>query len=779
MNCTTGIKNRSHKTPLQLLLFLCLLALGFCPGCGGGGEEDVLSSIPLSGGEPVLVALFIDSDTLVLVGGTTTTLGVSGLYSDGRRDSVDGVRFSSSAPAVATVAEDGTVTGSSPGRTSITASVDNISVSTLLTVTNATLEGIELSATPNSVAAGTTGRFQVTGFFTDGSSQDLTSAADITLGSGSVVDIPSPGVFRGLATGGTSLTADFGGFRESLSLSVTPAVLKSVRLLSAETDGRTAVTRDDTLELTVVGLFSDGSEQVVTDGMSFQSTPADAVVFAPISSGDTTVQVTGALSGPVAVTASALVDNSINDTLSLTVLEAVPPVALIVDSDSTFDTDTGELNGVVLSGWNSDDHRLRVRSLTLAVGTTLTLQGSEPLVLESGGPVRLDGVLDGGTNNVEVRLYALGLATSENPEAGILSINGTVTTVTGLEHGSNIKLVSTGNCLLGDACVVTADGTGRAASSEGKIEILTMADIVAGDSVSFTSRGGGEVEVRSFGSQTFGDGLCVDVSGRAAVEFSNPDGGAGGRVALRSGGDQSFGLLLKVLAYGTNGAEGNSRAGSGGAGGSVLFEAAGIQAVGSAEIEAQGGRGGDYINGGGAGRGGGLVSFTAGGSQTLGAFSVMCQGGNGGNQFGGGDGGASGLGGRLEIQTGEAQEVADLTVSAYGGNGGFSDIAGIPGQNGGQVILQAAASQSFTGATAVDVNGGAGGGSDFGTAGPGGSGGTVSFEPFSVGTTGSVTANGGSGGAGGAGGAVFYPPAGFTATVNGGSPGGAMGTRVD
>ena len=778
MNCTSILKNTSNKTTSPLMLFLCLLTLSLCSGCGAGGEEALLVSTPALGSNSVLVDLSIEPDRLVLAKGTTTTLSVTGLYSDGRRGPVVGVQFSSSDQTVATVSEGGIVTSASPGQTTITASAGKLSVSTLLTVTSATLNGIELSATPNSVAAGTTGRFQVTGFFTDDSSQDLTSAADITLGSAIMVEIPSPGVFRGLVAGDTTLTAEIGGFSDSLNLTVTPAVLESIRLLSAEADERTAVTKDGTLELTVIGHFSDGSEQSVTDGVSFTATPVDAVVFAPIVSGEATVEVTGVRSGPVEVTASAVVDNAISDSLSLTVLEAVPPPALVVESNVTFDTDTGELDGSALVGWNADDHRLTVQSLTINTGATLTLVGSQPFVLESGGPIKLDGVLDGGANNVEVQLYALGLASTESPEVGTLSISGTLTTATGLLHGANIKLVSTGNCQLGNACLVTADGTGRAAASEGRIEIVSMADIVGGDGVTLTSRGGGEVVVSSFGTQTFGDGLCVDVSAQPSVMFSYPDGGAGGRVVFQASEDQTFGLLLKILAYGTNGTEGNSRGGNGGAGGSVLFEADGSQTVGSAQIEAQGGRGGNYVNGGGAGRDGGAVGFTAGGSQTLGAFSIMCQGGNGGSQSGGGDGGASGRGGRVEIESGAAQVVADFTVFAAGGNGGSSDISGIPGKSGGQVILQAVTSQGFTGATAIDANGGAGGSSDFGTAGPGGSGGTVNFESFAVGTAGSVSANGGSGGTGGNGGAVFYPPAVFTVTVNGASPGGAMGTIV-
>ena len=89
MNYITSITNRSHNDPFRLVLFLYLLALGFFPGCGGG-EEDSLSSAGVSGGDPILVALSIESDTLVLAGGTTTNLDVSGLYSDGSRGAVVG-----------------------------------------------------------------------------------------------------------------------------------------------------------------------------------------------------------------------------------------------------------------------------------------------------------------------------------------------------------------------------------------------------------------------------------------------------------------------------------------------------------------------------------------------------------------------------------------------------------------------------------------------------------------------------------------------------------------
>jgi hypothetical protein len=68
--------------------------------------------------------------------GTVTAFAVMGTYSDGHRAALDQVTWTSSAPKVAQVNSDGTITGTAAGSSSLTASVCGKSVQLALGVTN-------------------------------------------------------------------------------------------------------------------------------------------------------------------------------------------------------------------------------------------------------------------------------------------------------------------------------------------------------------------------------------------------------------------------------------------------------------------------------------------------------------------------------------------------------------------------------------------------------------------------------------------------------------------
>ncbi|MBZ0115841.1 MAG: hypothetical protein K8H88_02515, partial [Sandaracinaceae bacterium] len=66
-----------------------------------------------------------------------------------------------------------------------------------------------------------------------------------------------------------------------------------------------------------------------------------------------------------------------------------PPLA--ITADTTFDTDSGQLGGIVSAGWDGASHTLFVASLSIASSATLTVRGSHPLRIESGGAVDIAG----------------------------------------------------------------------------------------------------------------------------------------------------------------------------------------------------------------------------------------------------------------------------------------------------------------------------------------------------------------------------------------------------
>ena len=105
--------------------------------------------------------------------------------------------------------------------------------SVLINVTPAQLQSITINAVKNSIAKGTTDQFTATGTFSDGSTQDLTHSV-VWSSSNPTVSIDATGLATGSAIGSSNISAAQGGVTSNpLTLSVTPAVLKSISITAA------------------------------------------------------------------------------------------------------------------------------------------------------------------------------------------------------------------------------------------------------------------------------------------------------------------------------------------------------------------------------------------------------------------------------------------------------------------------------------------------------------------------------------------------------------------
>jgi uncharacterized protein YjdB len=233
--------------------------------------------------------------------GTKVTLTATGRYSDGSTQDLSSTAlWSSTAGTIASVSG-GLTTGVAKGMASIVATFAGKSGSTLVTVTDATLDSIQVTPLSPSIAAGTKQQFAASGTYSDGSSQDLTGTVTWTSSDNTVAVISNSGATKGVAsglkTGGVTITASFGGTSGTAGLSITAAVLNSI----AVSPTNPAVPAGMTQNLTAIGTYSDNSTQDVTALAQWQSSAVNTATVsnAPGSQG----LVTGVASGPATVTA--------------------------------------------------------------------------------------------------------------------------------------------------------------------------------------------------------------------------------------------------------------------------------------------------------------------------------------------------------------------------------------------------------------------------------------------------------------------------------------------
>jgi Big-like domain-containing protein/putative Ig domain-containing protein/galactose oxidase-like protein/Kelch motif protein len=247
--------------------------------------------------------------------GVTQQFTATGTFSDtSTADLTSSVTWTSSTPAVATVnVSSGLANVLTAGSTVITATSGSVSGSTTLTVTPAALVSIAITPNPLTIGAGSSQQMTATGTYSDGSTQNVTAAANWTSSAPSVATIgPSTGLATGVSAGTATISATIGSITASAPLSV-PA-LQSIVI----TPNPITIGAGSSLQLTATGTYSDGSTQDVTTAAQWTSdTPSVATI------GSSTGLATGVSAGSATISATI---GSVTGTAPL----SVPALASIV-----------------------------------------------------------------------------------------------------------------------------------------------------------------------------------------------------------------------------------------------------------------------------------------------------------------------------------------------------------------------------------------------------------------------------------------------------------------
>ena len=264
-----------------------------------------------------------------LAKGTTVQLTATGLFdNNSSQDLSASVTWSSSNAAVATVAaKGGLATGIGAGMTSLTAAQGGITGTTSLTVSVATLTSIAVTPTNPTVAVATVEPFKATGTYSDLSTQDLTGQAAWSSSDLTVATVDNAGNATAKGAGTSTLSAALSGMTGSTLLTVSTATLTSIAIKPVSP----TLAKGTSLQLSAIGTWSDGSTQVITTQVTWDSS-ADMIATVSDAMGSQGVAV-GVDKG--VATVSATLDNVVG-MISLKVTNAAlvslavsPPSATI------------------------------------------------------------------------------------------------------------------------------------------------------------------------------------------------------------------------------------------------------------------------------------------------------------------------------------------------------------------------------------------------------------------------------------------------------------------
>ena len=225
----------------------------------------------------VLVSLAVDPANSTTATGATKQFTALGTFSDSStQDMTASVLWSSSNPAVATIAGSGLATSVASGTTNISAAFGTVSGSTGLTVSTAHLVGITITPANPRIARGTSIKFVATGTFSDGSTGGNLAGVSWKSSKPNIASVRGTGIAHGKKGGSVTITASSAGISGQTSLTVGTGTLSSLAVSPASPTCSVGTTQ----QFAATGTFSDGSTQDITLNSHWSSSRASVATIA-------------------------------------------------------------------------------------------------------------------------------------------------------------------------------------------------------------------------------------------------------------------------------------------------------------------------------------------------------------------------------------------------------------------------------------------------------------------------------------------------------------------
>ena len=177
---------------------------------------------------PQLESIAISPSNPSIPKGETQQFSAIGTFADGSTENLTNeMAWSSTNTATATISNTSGSIGSAPalatGKSSISATFDGVTGSTLLTVTpGRSCKSIFVTPASPNILQGTADQLTASGVYSDGSTQNLTSVVSWASANPSVATVASAGLASGITAGASSISAAYQGVTGATTLAVDP-----------------------------------------------------------------------------------------------------------------------------------------------------------------------------------------------------------------------------------------------------------------------------------------------------------------------------------------------------------------------------------------------------------------------------------------------------------------------------------------------------------------------------------------------------------------------------
>ncbi len=258
------------------------------------------------------------------------------------------VSWSSLDNAIATVNQQGVVTGVAAGQTTVKVTLNTVSATALITVTASTVpERLVISATSNTVIAGTTNTLALTYFNNQGTQATVPAGVVWATSNAALATVNQQGVVTGIAAGTPIITATLNGITANFTITVT----SSLERLEVS-PGSANIMTGNTANFTLTYFNATGVQSPVPAGITWSSDNAAVAtvntsgVVTGVAAGQTTIKAT--LNAVVFTTASVTV--AANTTLATITLSPANEIEVAKNESAAITAVGKDVNGNVITG---------------------------------------------------------------------------------------------------------------------------------------------------------------------------------------------------------------------------------------------------------------------------------------------------------------------------------------------------------------------------------------------------------------------------------------------
>jgi uncharacterized protein YjdB len=349
--------------------------------------------------------------TLQLAIGATTQLSVALTDRAGHDISERRLTWTSSDAKVATVTDDGSVTGVAPGTATITAAADGRTGTATVTVTGEAIASLSVTPGNASLSLGQSAQFVATATSASGKALGGRTISWASLNP-AIATVSESGVVTANGTGNTVVSASAEGKSATATVNVTTQ--------QAAAAGQVASVN---VIPTTVSLVMGQSSQLAALARDAHGTAvASTVTWASSNAGIATVSSTGQVIG-VAPGAATIVASSGGKTGSSSVTVTAAPVARVVLSPSSASLSVGQTlqfsatpqsaNGSTLNG--------RIVSWSSSNPTVASVSTSGLVTAKVGGQAQISATSEGQTGNASVTVAGGSVPTPPPPSEPVPS----------------------------------------------------------------------------------------------------------------------------------------------------------------------------------------------------------------------------------------------------------------------------------------------------------------------------------------------------------------------